>query len=399
MKLTKRAKKYLSPVLAKYFPDFEVISGKGCYLYGSDGKKYLDFSSGIAVCSTGHAHPAVVAAAQKQVSKLIHICIGIANYEPYITLAEKLSALVPCKNPQFFFCQSGSEAVEAAIKLAKYSTKKSGLVALQGAFHGRTLGALSLTTSKMKYRNGYEPLLPEVYITKADLKAIEKIFKQHKIAGIIVEPILGEGGYLPLGKAFLSGLRKLCNKYEVLLIADEVQTGMGRTGKWFASEHFGLKPDIICMAKGIASGFPLGGIAAPAEIMKKWSPGAHGTTFGGNPVNCAAAIATIEVIKKQKLLQNAKQLGAYLKTELLKLQKKFPIIKEVRGMGLMIGVDFGDSSIVNKLINNCLGKGLVLISTGGDGTVIRFIPPLIVKKPQVDWALKIFKQALQNVSL
>jgi len=399
MQLNLRAKKYLSPVLAKYFSDFEVVSGKGCYLHGSDGKSYLDFSSGIAVCSTGHTHPAVVAAVQKQVSKLIHISIGIANYEPYIALAEKLAFIVPCKNPQFFFCQSGAEAVEAAIKLAKYSSKKSGLVALQGAFHGRTLGALSLTTSKMKYRDGYEPLLPNVFIAQADLKEIEKLFKKHLIAGIIIEPVLGEGGYLPLEKSFLSGLRKLCDKHAVLLIADEVQTGFGRTGKWFAVDHFGVKPDIICMAKGIASGFPLGGIVAPAEIMKKWSPGSHGTTFGGNPVSCAAAIATIEVIKKQKLLQNATQLGAYLKAKLLKLQKQFPIIKEVRGLGLMLGLDFKESSIVGKLINDCLGKGLVLISTGGDGTVIRFIPPLIVKKKEIDHALAIFEQALQNVQL
>lgn len=399
MQLKQRAKKYLSPVLAKYFSDLEVTSGKGCYLYGTDGKKYLDFSSGIAVCSTGHTHPTVVAAVKKQVEKLIHISIGIANYEPYIALAEKLSRLVPGENPQFFFCQSGSEAVEAAIKLAKYATKKSGLVALQGAFHGRTLGALSLTTSKMKYRDGYEPLLPNVFIAEADLKSIENLFKKHPIAGMIVEPILGEGGYLPLGKAFLGGLRKLCNKYQVLLIADEVQTGFGRTGKWFACEHFGIKPDIICMAKGIASGFPLGGIAAPAALMKKWSPGSHGTTYGGNPVSCAAALATIEVIKKEKLLHNAARLGNYMKGKLLKLQKRFPVIKEVRGLGLMVGVDFKDAALVSKLINFCLGKGLVLISTGGSGTVVRFIPPLIVKLKEIDFALAIFEQALQNVQL
>ncbi|MEE8637933.1 MAG: aminotransferase class III-fold pyridoxal phosphate-dependent enzyme, partial [Candidatus Margulisiibacteriota bacterium] len=216
--LAERGKKVLSPVLGRYFADFEIKKGKGCYLFGTDAKKYLDFSSGIAVCSTGHAHPKVVAAAKKQVENLIHICIGVANYEPYIALAEKLSKIVPIKNAQFFFCQSGSEAVEAAIKLAKYATKKPGLVAIRGAFHGRTFGALSLTTSKMKYREGYEPLLPKVYIAKPDLKAVEKLLKTKKIAAVILELILGEGGYVLLPKKLVQGIRKLCSKHKALLI-------------------------------------------------------------------------------------------------------------------------------------------------------------------------------------
>ncbi|KPJ64221.1 hypothetical protein AMJ44_13195 [candidate division WOR-1 bacterium DG_54_3] len=396
MKLTNRAKKVLSPVLASYFPGFEVERGQGCYLFGTNGKKYLDFSAGIAVCSTGHAHSKVVAAAQKQLKKLIHICIGVAYYEPYIALAEKLSKIVPIKNAQFFFCQSGSEAVEAAIKLAKYATKKPGLVAIRGSFHGRTFGALSLTTSKMKYREGYEPLLPKVYIAKPDLKSIEKLLKKKKIAAVILELILGEGGYILLPKPFVRGVRRLCNKYNALLILDEIQSGIGRTGKWFAAEHFGVKPDILCLAKGIASGFPLGAIAAPAKIMKKWSPGAHGGTFGGNPVCCAAAIATLEVIQKGKLLQNATRLGNYLKQSLQKLQVKYPIIKDVRGIGLMIGVDFKDSGMVKKIMNYCLKNGLVLIPTGANGTVFRFVPALIVKKKEIDQALNIFEKALKN---
>ncbi|MDD5382431.1 MAG: aminotransferase class III-fold pyridoxal phosphate-dependent enzyme [Candidatus Margulisbacteria bacterium] len=395
-KLVDRVKKVVSPVLGRYFADFEVDRGQGCYLFGSDGKKYLDFSSGIASCSTGHAHPKVVAAAQKQLKKLIHICIGVALYEPYIALAEKLRAIVPIKNAQFFFCQSGSEAIEAAIKLAKYATKKPGLIAIRGAFHGRTLGALSLTTSKMKYRDGYEPLLPNVFIAEPDLKEIGKILRTKKIAGIIVEPVLGEGGYIIFPKVFIKGLRRLCNKYKALLIFDEVQTGIGRTGKWFAAEHFGVKPDIICLAKGIASGFPLGGIAASAKTMKKWSPGAHGSTFGGNPVCCAAAIATIDVIKQQKLLQNSAKLGGYLKKQLLKLKAKYSAIKDVRGLGLMIGVDFGDPTFVKQIMDYCLAQGLVLISTGGGGAVIRLVPPLIVSKQEIDKALKIIEQALNN---
>lgn len=398
-KMHQRGKKVLSPVLGRYFPEFEIKKGSGCYVYGTDGKKYLDFSAGIAVCSTGHTHPKVVAAATKQLKNLIHICIGIANYDSYITLAEKLAKIVPIKNAQFFFCQSGSEATESAIKLAKYVTKKPGLVAIKGAFHGRTFGALSLTTSKMKYRDGYEPLLPQVYIAKPDLKSIEKLLKKKKIAGVIVEPILGEGGYLAFPLSFLRGIRKLCTKYKALMIVDEIQTGFGRTGKWFAIEHAGVQPDVICMAKGIASGFPLGGIAAPAKIMAQWSPGSHGGTYGGNPVCCAAAIATVDVIKNEKLLANATRLGNYLKQKLLGLKAQYPVIKDVRGLGLMIGVDFQDADIVSRIMNDCLKHRLILIPTGGGGTVMRFIPPLIVTKQQIDQGLKIFEQALKHVSI
>jgi len=394
MNLTERGQKVLSPVLGKYFPGFEIIKASGSYLTGADGKKYLDFSSGVAVTSTGHCHPKVVAAAKKQLSNLIHICIGVALYEPYVALAEKLSKVVPLKNAQFFFCQSGTEAIEGAIKLARYVTKKPGLIALRGSFHGRSLGALSLTTSKMKYREGYEPLLPEVYIADRDLALIEGLLKTKNIAGLIFEPILGEGGYLELSSDFIRGLRKLCTQYGALLIADEIQTGIGRTGKWFAVEHAGVSPDVICMAKGIASGFPLGAVAAPAEIMKNWSPGAHGGTFGGNPVCCAAALATFDIIQKQKLVQKAKTLGNYLKKKLVALQKRYPVIKEIRGTGLMLGIDFKDNAPVKKISNGCLEQGLVLIPTGADGTVIRVIPPLTVTKAEIDKALKIFENAI-----
>ena len=396
-KYIKRANKVLSPVLGKYFSEFEIERAKGCYLYGTDGKKYLDFSAGIAVCNTGHSHPKVVAAAKKQLEKLIHICIGIACYEPYVKLSEELGKLVPIKNAQFFFCQSGSEATEAAIKLAKYATKRSGIIALKGAFHGRTYGALSMTTSKMKYRDGYEPLVPNIYIAEENLAEIEQIIKTKKIAAVIIELILGEGGYAIRSKSFVKGLRSLCTKHNVLLIVDEVQSGIARTGKWFLSQHYGLTPDIICLAKGLASGFPLGGIAASAKLMAKWSPGSHGGTFGGNPVCCAAAIATIETIKKEKLVQKATKLGNYLQTQLKKLQKKYPVIKAVRGFGLMIGVDIGDWDTVSKIMNHCLENQLVIIPTGGGGTVIRFIPPLTITKKQLDQGLKIFEQALEKI--
>ena len=398
--LNARGEKALSPVLGKYFDNFEIEGGKGNYLFDTDGKKYLDFATGIACCVVGHCHPKVVAAIKKQSARLIHTCIGVGYYEPYVKLAEELQKIAPMQNAQAFFCQSGSEAVEAAIKLAKYATKRPGIIAFKGAFHGRTLGALSVTTSKMKYRDGYEPLLPEIHIAPFDLKAVEEILNANpgKIAAAIVEPILGEGGYRVVDPAFLKGLRALCDKHNILLIFDEVQTGIGHTGKWFACEHAGVIPDIITLAKGIASGLPLGACLAKAEVMVKWSPGAHGSTFGGNPVSCAAAIATLQVIKSEKLLKNTAKLGAYLKKKLEKLRTHHSgLIKEVRGIGLMLGVDFGASEPVKKIMNYCLKKGLVLISTGADGTVIRFIPALNIKKKEIDLALKVFSSALQNV--
>ncbi|MFA4844039.1 MAG: aminotransferase class III-fold pyridoxal phosphate-dependent enzyme [Candidatus Margulisiibacteriota bacterium] len=397
--LKARGLKVMSPVLGKYFDDFEIAGGSGGYLNGLDGKKYLDFATGIACAVTGHCHPKVVTAIKRQAEKLIHACIGVAYYEPYVRLAEELARIVPMKNAQSFFCQSGSEAVEAALKLAKYVTRKPGIIAFQGAFHGRTLGALSVTTSKMKYRDGYEPLIPNVYIAPFDLKVVEGLIKSHpdQIGGMIIEPILGEGGYVAVPKQFLQGLRKLCDQKKIMLIFDEVQTGFGHTGKWFACQHAGVTPDIIALAKGIASGLPFGACIASAEVMGKWSPGAHGSTFGGNPVGCAAAIATIEVIKAEKMLPNTEKQGKYLLGKLKELQKKFPVIKEVRGLGLMIGVDFSASEPVKKIINYCLAKQLVLISTGGDGTVIRFIPPLNVTREQIDQALRVFAAALANV--
>jgi 4-aminobutyrate aminotransferase len=398
--LKTRGQKVMSPVLGKYFDDFEISGGRGNSLFGLDGKKYLDFATGIACCIIGHSHPRVVAAIKKQAERLLHTCIGVAYYEPYVKLAEELAKISPIKNSQAFFCQSGSEAIESSIKLAKYTTKRPGIIAFQGGFHGRTMGALSLTTSKMKYREGYEPLLANIYIAPFDLKVVEGLLQSHpgEIAGIIIEPILGEGGYIVVEGSFLKGLRQLCDKYKVLLIFDEVQTGMGHTGKWFACEQARVVPDIIAMAKGIASGLPLGACIAKAEIMAKWSPGAHGSTFGGNPVCCAAAIATIDVIKREKLLSNTTRLGAYLKKKLVAMHSQYPqLIKDVRGVGLMIGIDFGNSEVVKKIINFCLAKQLLLISTGGDGTAIRFIPALNIGRKEIDKALKIFIQALANV--
>jgi 4-aminobutyrate aminotransferase len=401
MDILERFKKVTSPVLGLYFDNFEVVKAKGCYVYDRKGNKYLDFSSGIATTVIGHCHPYLVKKVNEQIKKLIHICIGVALYEPYIKLGEELQKILPFKDGQIFCCQSGSEAVEAALKLAKYVQKKPGIIAFKGAFHGRTMGALSITTSKAIYRDGYEPFLPESYILPFDLSVVEGVIEQNieKIAAVIIEPILGEGGYQPVDPKFMAGLRKLCSKYNVLMIADEVQTGIGHTGKWFAVDHYKVVPDIIVLAKAIASGFPLGICAAPSEIMKNWPPGSHGSTFGGNPVCCTAAIATLQVIKKNKLVAKAKVSGDYLKKKLLKIMEEYPIIKDVRGIGLMIGVDFKDNKIVKKIMKECLNNGLLLISTGSGGEAIRFVPALNVTKQQIDQALNIFESVVKNASL
>jgi len=395
-----RANKVLSPALTHY-TNLEIEKGRGAYLISKDGKKYLDFACGIAVTNLGHCHPKVIASAVKQAENLIHACAGIVYYEANVLLAEKLAKICPGGLNMSFFCQSGTEATEGAIKLAKYVKNKPGIIAFQGGFHGRTLGALSVTTSKQKYRDRYEPLLPNIYIAPYSkdnsLEEVERTLKSKQIAGIIVEPVQGEGGYIVASKEFLSGLRSLCNKYEAFLIFDEVQSGFGRTGKWFACEHFGIYPDIMAVAKAIASGFPLGAVIAKDSIMKEWSPGSHGGTMSGNPVSCAAAVATIDVIENEKLADNALKLGGYLKLKLDKLKKSYPAILDVRGLGLMIGVEFKDGNIAKQILADCLKGNLILITCGTYDHVIRFIPPLIVTKEQIDAALNIFEEALKNV--
>jgi len=397
--LVDRAKMVLSPALAHY-TDLEVERGRGAYLISKDGKKYLDFACGIAVTNTGHCHPKVVAAAMKQAENLIHACAGIVYYEVNILLAEKLAKICPGGLNMSFFCQSGAEAIEGAIKLAKYVKNKPGIIAFQGSFHGRTLGALSVTTSKQKYRDHYEPLLPNVYIATYSkdnsLEEVENILRSQNVAAILVEPVQGEGGYIIPSKEFLSGLRSLCNKYDAFLIFDEVQTGFGRTGHMFASENFAVYPDIMAVAKALASGFPLGAVISKDTIMNNWLPGSHGSTMSGNPVSCAAAIATIDIILKERLLENTLKMGSYLRTRLDRIKKDHPVIIDVRGLGLMIGVEFQDGDIVKKVMAGCLSNGLILISCGTRDQVIRFIPPLIVTKEQIDTALNIFEEAVKK---
>jgi len=423
-KIIERYKKVVSPVLGHY-NDLVIRGAKGPYLFGADGKKYLDFSCGIAVTNLGHCQKKVVSAVKKQIENLKHICIGVAYYEKYIELAEKLVDITKNGLDMCFFCQDGSGAVESAIKLAKYVSKKSGIISFTGSFHGRTYAAMSVTNSKEKYKKGYEPLMPNVFVAqypycfkcfkedgskcspencdKHCLSSVEKIFTQagkENIAAVIIEPVLGEGGYVVPPKFFLKELKEICEKNEAFLIFDEVQSGFGRTGKMFAHEHFDVVPDIMVVAKAIANGLPLGGIIAKKDIMEKWSVSSHGGTFGGNPISCAASLATISIMQRKGFLENVKNLGDYLMKRLNALKKKFSFIGDVRGLGLMIGVEFvkenGDpnNEIVAKILKQCLENGLLLISCGSNDQVIRFIPPLNITKKEIDKALEIFEGVL-----
>jgi len=423
MTLYERSQKVIAPVAARA-TKIGVIKGEGSYLYTEDGKKYLDFSSGVAVCNVGHANPKVVEAAINQIKKIIHAGHNVVYYPVYVELAEKLVELTG-NDTMVYFSNSGAEANEGSIKLAKYVNKRPAIVAFKGAFHGRTLGTISITTSNSAYRKNYEGLLPSVYFAeypycfrcpfkqkygKCGMECLEQfngIFKQlidpESIAAIIIEPEAGEGGYIPVPKEFMVGLRKICDKYGISLIFDEIQSSFGRTGKMFAYEHFGVKPDIMSCAKAIASGFPLSVVIAKAELMKKWPAGAHGGTFGGNPVSCAASLATIELLKNG-LLKNASKMGRYLKEKVKELQGKYSVIGDVRGLGLMIGIEMVDDKgdpnpeVVNKLTRYSIENGLIMLSCGTYKNVLRFIPPTSVSKEEIDEAVKIIEVGLKNIT-
>lgn len=425
--LAKKAKGLLTPALV-FHTDINAKSAKGVYVHAEDGKRYMDFTSGLAAANIGHCHPAVVKAAQEQTGKLIHSgCIF--RYESEVALAQKLKRITPAGIEMFFFSNSGAEAVEGAIKLARFYTGRQGIIAFTGGFHGRTFGALSLTSSAAKYRKLYHPLLPSVFhapypycyrcpmgknraTCRVDCfeylrnKILRHLITPDEVACVVIEPVLGEGGYFVPPADYMKKLKDLCAKEGILFIADEVQTGFGRTGKWFACEHFGIRPDIMVMAKGIASGFPLSAIGASKRIMSKWPPGAHGTTFGGNPVSCAAACATIDTIEKDNILNNAQEVGAYALKRLKAMQSRCPAkgvippIGDVRGLGLMIGVEFAqsdgspDKALLDRVMKRCLQKGLIIVECGVDKNVARFMPPLVTTKAQMSAALGIFEEAL-----
>ena len=397
----------LSPSSTRDYP-LAVASGEGCWITDVDGNQYLDFCAGIAVCTTGHSHPWVVQAITDQAQRLIHMSGTDFYYGPQGDLARKLDEHIWLTGGQrTFFTNSGTETVEAAIKLARFATRRPHLIAFDGAFHGRSLGALSLTNSKLIQRRGFGPLLPEVshipYPGRAGVSVddtfaeLEKLFKRrvdpNQVAAIFVEPIQGEGGYIIPPPSFLPRLRQVCDQHGILLVADEVQSGMGRTGKFCAMEHWHVEPDIICLSKGIASGLPLGALVARANLMQ-WPPGSHGSTFGGNPVACAAAIATIELLETG-LLDHTVAMGDYLVMALRDVMNHNPLISEVRGLGLMVAIDLPDMATRNTVLHDCFHRGLILLGAGERS--IRLCPALVVSEDEVDAATEILGQSLMEI--
>jgi len=416
-----RDRAVVSPSYTRGYP-LVIDHGSGCIVEDVDGNRFLDCAAGIAVNSTGHSHPAVVKAIADQAARFIHMSGTDFYYEPQVKLAEEIAAIAPFDGgARSFFGNSGAEAIEAAIKLARYVTKRYGMIAFLGSFHGRTLGALALTASKTVQRRGFNPFMPAVYhapypktyrcppgmtpdqwvaycLDYIEHELFGQLVSPDEVAAIVVEPIQGEGGYVIAPDAFLRGLREITRRHGILLVADEVQSGMGRTGKMFAIEHTGVQPDIVAIAKGIASGLPLGVAAARADLMK-WPPGAHASTFGGNPVACAAALATIALLKSE-LMANAATVGAYLKAGLERLMAKHPIIGDVRGRGLMVGVELVKDRATkeraieerNAVVTAAFNRGLLVLGAGKNS--IRFSPPLVLTREQADTAVALFDEAL-----
>ena len=423
-KIIRKDRALLSPSFTRSYP-LVAHKGRGAWIQDPDGNVFLDFTAGIAVTSTGHCHPNVVQAIKKQAESLLHMSGTDFYYEAQVRLAEKLASLAPGKfKKRVFFTNSGTEAVEATFKLARYKTKRERMISFFGAFHGRTLGALSLTGSKVRQKENFGSLVPGVthigygycyrcpyHLTypECNIDCVDYIehtlFKKtvpaHEVAAIIVEPIQGEGGYVVPPAGYHEKLRALTKKYGILLIADEVQSGMGRTGKMFAIEHWGVEPDIITLAKGIASGLPLGAMIARADLMD-WEPGSHANTFGGNPVACAAALETIALLET-RLLKNTQRVGEYLKTKLNELSREFPIIGDVRGLGLMVGIELVKNRDTQqpaikereRVIEKAFQKGLLLLGCGESS--IRFCPPLTVTRRHVDVAMQILEEVFKKI--
>jgi 4-aminobutyrate aminotransferase len=406
---------YTSPSYTRVYP-LACERALGAVIEDVDGNRFLDFTAGIAVCSTGHCHPRVVAAIQQQAGKLLHMSGTDFYYAPQGELAKKLAEIAPGgESKRVFFTNSGAESVEAAFKLARYHTGRQHMLAFFGAFHGRTMGALSLTGSKVVQRRGFAPLIPLVShidypntyrgsSSRDSLDQLNDLFKRtvapQELAAIIVEPIQGEGGYIVPPPEFHRELRSLCDQHGILMIVDEVQSGMGRTGKMFAMEHWGVVPDIVCLAKGIASGMPLGAIIAKDTIMD-WGPGSHASTFGGNPVSCVAALETIKLLE-EGLMQNAHTVGDHLKSRLAELMIRHKLIGDVRGLGLMIGVELvrdratkePASTERDEIVQTCFRRGLLLLGCGVN--TLRFCPPLVVSQEQCDTAIAILDDVLKK---
>jgi 4-aminobutyrate aminotransferase len=408
----------VAPVLA-FDTDIHAARAEGLWVYDFDGNRYADFACGTAVVNLGHNHPAVIEAAQKQLSKLAHAgCVF--RYDSIVEAAERLRDITPDGIEMFGFANSGAEAVEAGVKLAKYTTRRQGVIAFRGAFHGRTMGSVSYTTSNAKYRDGYHPILGSVWVapfphpyrwgmsdedaTALALDELRRMFKHEvlpeTIAAFLIEPVQGEGGYYPAPEPFLKALRAIADEHGIMLVFDEVQTGFGRTAEWFAADHYGIDPDIIVLGKGIANGLPLSAYGASANVIGNWPVGAHGTTYGGNPVACAAAVAGMDTM--EHLLPHARELSAHAFERLRKAQIDHPTIGDVRGLGLMIGIELvrdhatrePDRDAMHFLSDFGLSHELIIISCGPDGNVIRFIPPLITSFVDLDKAIDTIEAGL-----
>lgn len=391
-----------------YTRDWPLVAHRalGSAVQDVDGNVFLDFAAGIAVCATGHCHPVVVDAIKKQAENLIHICGSDFYYDPMVRLCELMAEITPGDEPKrVVLTNSGAECVECAMKLARHATNRKWIIAFHGAFHGRTMGALSLTSSKVRQKLGFAPLVPMVaHAPYGKLDGIHDIFKRQaapeEVAAIFVEPMQGEGGYIVPPENFLRDLRALCDKHGIMLVMDEIQSGIGRTGKWFCCDHANIVPDIILSAKGLASGMPIGAVVAPERIMD-WPPGAHGSTFGGNPVACAAAVATIELVKSE-YMANAAKLGDVLMKELHAICERNPSVVCPRGFGLMVGADAVGpdgkpcQQIRNRIVNDAFQKGLILLGCGDTG--LRFAPPLCMTEDQLMKGLAIFEESVKTVA-
>ncbi|WP_431874640.1 aspartate aminotransferase family protein [Amycolatopsis sacchari] len=413
----------LSPLLKQATP-VVVDRGEGVYLYDVDGRRHLDFTAGIGVTSTGHCHPKVVAAAQEQIGKLIHGQYTTVMHQPLLKLTERLGDVLPAGLDSLFFANSGSEAVEAALRLSRQATGRPNVIVFQGGFHGRTVAAATMTTSGTRFSAGISPLMGGVHVapfpyayhygwdeqtaTEFCLRELDYLFATvsapNETAAFFVEPVLGEGGYVPANTAFMQGLRARADEHGILLVLDEIQTGFGRTGKFWGHDHFGVRPDVVTIAKGLASGFPLSGIATSKELMAKAFPGSQGGTYGGNAVSCAAALATLDVIEEEGLVANAAARGRQLLEGARLVGDKTPGIGEVRGLGLLVGSEFTtadgkpDTATAQAAQQEAARRGLLLLTCGAYSNVVRMIPPLVVSAEQIDEALGIWGETVAAVT-
>ena len=406
---------HLSNVWSKV-TDLRVASGHGCRVVTDDGHEYLDFGAGLGTISTGHCHPTVVAAITEQARRFVHAQPNVYTHDLLETLAGKLAELTPPSIDSFFFANSGAEITEAAIKLAKQVTKRPNVIVFEGAYHGRTHLTMAMTTSKAILRAGHAPLPAGIYVSpfpnplasdqdgtiRASLRAFDSLLATQsapaETACVIIEPVLGDSGYIPAPAAFVEGIAERCRDHGILLIADEIQSGFCRSGEWFAVDRFDVEPDILIMGKGMASGFPMSALGTRRELDDQWPTGSHGCTYGGNPIGCAAALATIEVMTEPGFIENVRARGSQLRDELFELKERYPVIRQVRGPGLMVACSFEDADVVPPLLDHCLRESrVILLRSGTSGNIIRWVPPLVATSDDIDESTKAFAAALKSL--